>query len=79
MAASPDPSILFLRRFGKRLKQLRIERDLTQEQLARAGRLNRTFIGKLERGQSGVNVDRLEDLARALGLTVRDLMPKDDT
>jgi len=74
-----DPSTQFLRRFGRRLKVLRLERDLTQQQLADAAGFDRTFIGKLERGESGVNVDRLDDLARALGLTVRDLIPKDDS
>jgi DNA-binding XRE family transcriptional regulator len=74
-----DPSILFRRRFGRRLRVLRLERDLTQQQLADAAGFDRTFIGKLERDESGVNVDRLDDLARALGLTVRDLLPKDDS
>jgi transcriptional regulator with XRE-family HTH domain len=74
-----DPSILFLRRFGRRLKLLRLEHGLTQQQLAEAAGFDRTFIGKLERGESGVNVDRLGDLARALGLTVRDLIPTDDS
>jgi transcriptional regulator with XRE-family HTH domain len=74
-----DPSILFLRRFGRRLKLLRLERNMSQEDLARAAGMHRTFIGKLERGRSGMNVDRLDDLARALGLTARDLIPKDDS
>jgi transcriptional regulator with XRE-family HTH domain len=74
----PDPSTLFLRRFGRRLRLLRIERDLTQEEVGKAAGMNRTFIGKLERGQTGMNVDRLDDLAQALGLTPRDLIPRDD-
>jgi transcriptional regulator with XRE-family HTH domain len=74
-----DPSPVFLRRFGRRLKTLRRERDLTQQQLADAAGFDRTFIGKLERGESGMNVDRLDDLARALDLTVHDLIPTDDT
>jgi transcriptional regulator with XRE-family HTH domain len=73
-----DPSVLFLRRFGRRLKLLRIERDMSQEDLAKAAGFHRTFIGKLERGQSGVNVDRVDDLAQALGLTARNLIPKGD-
>lgn len=79
MSDDIDPSTQFLQRFGRRLKVLRLERDLTQQQLADAAGFDRTFIGKLERGESGVNVDRLDDLARALGLTVRDLIPKDDS
>jgi transcriptional regulator with XRE-family HTH domain len=74
----PGPSTLFLRRFGRRLKLLRIERNLTQEELGKGAGMNRTFIGKLERGESGMNVDRLDDLAQALGLTARDLIPKDE-
>jgi transcriptional regulator with XRE-family HTH domain len=73
-----DPSVVFLRRFGRRLKLLRTERGMSQQDLAEAAGMHRTFIGKLERGQTGMNVDRLDDLARALGLTIRGLLPKED-
>jgi len=66
----------FKRRFGRRLKVLRVARGLTQGQLGARSGMHRTFIGNLERAQRGVNVDRLPDLAAALGLEPRDLIPR---
>jgi transcriptional regulator with XRE-family HTH domain len=66
----------FLRRFGRRLKLLRVDRDLSQEQLGHAAAMHRTFVGKLERGETGVTVDRLPDLARALGVEEHELIPR---
>jgi transcriptional regulator with XRE-family HTH domain len=66
----------FVCRFGLGLKLLRVKRGLTQEQLAEAAGMHRTFIGCLERGERGVNVDRLPDLARALGVEEHELIPR---
>jgi transcriptional regulator with XRE-family HTH domain len=65
----------FKRRFGRRLKLLRVTRGLTQGQLAERAGMHRTFIGNLERAQRGMNVHRLPYLAAALGLEPRDLLP----
>jgi len=65
----------FKHRFGRRLKLLRVARGLTQGQLAERAGMHRTFIGNLERAQRGVNVHRLPDLAAALGLEPRELVP----
>jgi transcriptional regulator with XRE-family HTH domain len=66
----------FIHRFGLGVKLLRVKRGLTQEQLAEAAGMHRTFIGALERGEHGVNVDRLPDLARALGVEEHELIPR---
>ena len=36
--------------FGRRVRQLRIEHDLTQEELAEAAGLHPTFVSNIERG-----------------------------
>jgi transcriptional regulator with XRE-family HTH domain len=66
----------FVRRFGRRVKLLRVDRGLSQEQLGEAAGMHRTFVGRLERGETGVNVDRLPDLARALGVAEHELIPR---
>ena len=76
MAQDDSLAPTFNRRFGRRLKLLRISRGLTQGQLAARAGMHRTFIGNLERAQRGVNVDRLPDLAAALGLEPRELIPR---
>jgi transcriptional regulator with XRE-family HTH domain len=73
-----DENRRYLQQFGLHLKLLRVKRGLTQEQLAERAGMHRTFIGRLERGQSGINVERLADLAAGLGVDPADLLPTAD-
>jgi len=70
-----EPNRTYLQQFGLRLKLLRVKAGLTQEELAEAACMHRTFIGLLERGESGVSVERLPDLAEALGAEPGELLP----
>src|SRR6266852_3692755 len=58
---------------GERIRQLRQNRGLTQEQLAN-GRLTKSFISLLERGVAKPSVDTLTELARRLGTSVDALL-----
>ena len=62
--------------FGQRVRQLRLKKGWSQEQLAeRAGR-HWTYIGGIERGERNVTLAVIADIARALGVDRRDLFPK---
>ena len=52
--------------FGKRLRELRMERGLSQEQLADLAGLHRNYIGNIERGENGIGIDNIVLLARTL-------------
>jgi DNA-binding XRE family transcriptional regulator len=52
--------------FGKRLRALRLERRLTQEQLAEAAAVHPTYISNVERGYSAPTLYTLLRLAEAL-------------
>jgi DNA mismatch endonuclease (patch repair protein) len=45
--------------FGKRIRRLRTDRGLSQEQLAELTGFHRTYIGMIERSAYNTNVDRL--------------------
>jgi len=52
--------------FGKRLRELRTDRGLSQEQLADLAGLHRNYIGNIERGENGIGIDNIVLLARTL-------------
>ena len=66
----------FATRFGERIKQLREERGLSQEELAHASALHRTHISLIERGQRSARLETIEALARALQVQPAELMPE---
>jgi transcriptional regulator with XRE-family HTH domain len=53
-------------RFGKRVRELRLAKGLTQEELAERAGLHPTYIGGIERGERNLGLDNLLKLARAL-------------
>lgn len=54
--------------FGKRVRQIRRQRDMTQEQLAEAVGVSAEFISNVERGINAPSFDTLEKLAEALNV-----------
>lgn len=59
--------------FGSHLRELRLERNLTQERLAEIAGLHRVVIGKLERAERDVGISHILRLSQALGVTPGDL------
>lgn len=63
-----------IQRFGKQLQRLRSRRGLTQEQLAVTAGLSRTFLIRLELGQYDPSLSTLVRLAKALKVSVTELL-----
>lgn len=57
-----------LKKFGKRVKSLRIEQDLTQLELAEILDMSPNFIGMIERGERNTTVENVFKIARALNI-----------
>jgi transcriptional regulator with XRE-family HTH domain len=58
----PDEAA-FMRALGKRVRLLRLVRELTQDELAKAAGMSRSFVSLIEHGARGVDVVRLLRLA----------------
>jgi transcriptional regulator with XRE-family HTH domain len=62
------------REFGARLKSIRKQMGLSQEALALACELDRTYIGGVERGERNISLINIYKIARALSIPPRELM-----
>jgi transcriptional regulator with XRE-family HTH domain len=60
--------------FGKRLRELRLERNLSQEKLAELAGLHRNYVGILERAVQSASLDAICKLATALKVRPADLL-----
>ena len=58
-----------LKRFGDKVRELRIKKGLSQEQLAELSGLHRTYLSSLELGKRNVSLINIFALAKALGVT----------
>ena len=57
-----DPRVLF----GIRVRELRMERGLSQERLAELAKLHRNYVGGVERGERNIGLLNIVQIARAL-------------
>jgi transcriptional regulator with XRE-family HTH domain len=73
-----DPRVQqMLRRLGARVKLLRRERRLTQEELAERAGLTSKFVGEVERAESNPSAASLARMAGALSVSMGDLFEAD--
>ena len=59
--------------FGQRVRELRTTKGLSQEGLALACELDRTYIGGVERGERNVSLLNIRKIADALGVPAKEL------
>ena len=62
-----------LRSLGDRVRTLRRAAGLTQEKLAEKASISAYYMGEIERGQASPSLSAINDIAKALGVKVRDL------
>lgn len=60
--------------FGERLRTIRRQKVLSQEALALACELDRSYVGGVERGERNISLINIHKIARALGVRPRELM-----
>lgn len=60
--------------FGKRVRQERLKKDISQERLGELAKVHRTYIGMIERAEKNITLTNMEKIAKALGRKVSDLI-----
>lgn len=64
----------YLEKIGNRIRELRLDADLSQEKLSFACELDRTYLGSVERGERNISVINLRKIAQALNIEVSALL-----
>jgi transcriptional regulator with XRE-family HTH domain len=55
---------------GRRVRALRREKKISQEELAARASLHRNYVGSVERGERDIGLNATWQIARALGLSL---------
>lgn len=62
--------------FGTKVKALRKEKGLSQEELSFKADLHRTYIGMIERAEKNITLINIEKIANALEVSITELFNK---
>lgn len=62
--------------FGQLVRKYRKERNMSQEQLALLCNVDRSYLGRIERGEVNPTLEKIYELADSLNLDAKDLLPK---
>lgn len=66
-----DPILVAL---GDAIRRIRLEKGISQEKLALLAEVDRSYVGRVERGDNNVAVLTLARLAKALDVSLSELM-----
>ena len=66
-----DPVLVAL---GETIRRVRLSKDISQEKLALLAEVDRSYVGRVERGDNNVAVLTLARLASALDISIAKLM-----
>lgn len=60
-------------KFGNKVRELRLEKGHSQEQLAHLADLHRTYIGMIERAEKNISLINIEKISNALEINIFDI------
>jgi len=63
-----------LKKFAKRLVQIRKDNEMTQEELSRKTKISRSTIAMLETSKRDITLTKIEKIAKALNVEIKELL-----
>lgn len=60
--------------FGKKVREERLKKGISQEKLGELAKVHRTYIGMIERAEKNITLTNMEKIAKALGKKVNELI-----
>jgi transcriptional regulator with XRE-family HTH domain len=67
-----------VKKFGRNLRRIREKRKLTQQELSDEIGVDKTYIGKIERGERSPSLSVIQEVARALDISIKSLFDFDE-
>ncbi|AYO56381.1 helix-turn-helix domain-containing protein [Acinetobacter wuhouensis] len=61
--------------FGLKVREQRKLKKLSQERLALLCNIDRSYMGRIERGEVNITLEKLYELAKALDVLPKNLLP----
>jgi DNA-binding XRE family transcriptional regulator len=78
LAFIPEATMFDIKKtFGRNLRAIRKSKGFSQERLAYASGIDRGYVGKIERGEVNLSIEKLYLLAKVIGCSPKDLVPDD--
>lgn len=59
-------------RIGQRIKELRLQKEFSQEQLALKAEIDRTYMTSVEKGRRNISIQNIEKIINALDTSFED-------
>ncbi len=63
-----------IKEFGLRIKQLRTEKNISQEKLSFSTGFHRTYIGMIERGERNISLSNMAVFAKIFEINISQLL-----
>lgn len=60
---------------GRLIRNARLKKEISQEKLALICDIDRSYLGRIERGEVNITIEKLYELATALEMNAKDLLP----
>ena len=60
---------------GQLIRKKRTQQSITQESLALQCGIDRSYMGRIERGEVNLTVEKLYEIALVLGVSAKELLP----
>ena len=60
---------------GQLIRNARLKKEISQEKLALICDIDRSYLGRIERGKVNITIEKLYELATALEMDAKDLLP----
>ncbi len=63
-----------LKSLGEKIREVRLSKNLSQENLSFDANLSRNQVGRIERGEFSASITTLRKISSALGIKTKDLI-----